>query len=116
MTALIISGLLPPIVTVLSLTTTSATINFTQPKNSLPTDAYLVSLTLANKESQLCQHTGDTIIVERAHTLVDFVNLSEFSVYDVMVSIMNSAYRASKSVTYEFTTLSTCMSLCNSKP
>lgn len=103
-------GLLPPVVTLLSLTPTSASVNLTQLDESLPIDTCSVSLMLVDGEAQLCQHEEgeqDSIIIGALDTSIDFVELLEFSVYNLTVSVANDDYRAFKSFSIEFTTLST---------
>lgn len=92
----------------LSLTPTSASINLTQPEDSLPTDSYTVSLMLASEETQMCQDIGDSIAFQTTPTSIDFTDLSEFSVYNLTITVMNNAYRASRSSSFEFVTLTTC--------
>lgn len=91
-----------------NLAPTSVSINFTQPDDSLATDYYVVSLVLARAERQLCHNSSDGITVNTANASIDFVDLFEFSVYNLTVTVTNNAYRTTKSLTLEFVTLSTC--------
>ena len=101
-------GLLPPTITLISLTPTYVAMNITQPEHSLPSNMYIVSLRLAGNDSQMCQHNEDGIVVETMDGMVEFDQLDEFSVYNLTVTTRNDAYRAYRSSTMDFTTLSTC--------
>ena len=94
--------------TLFDLTPTSVSIHFTQPDNSLPTDYYVASLALARSERQLCQNFSDGITVDTANASIDFTDLYEFSVYNLTVTVTNNAYGATKYLTLEFVTHSTC--------
>lgn len=104
-----LAGLLSPIMVMLSLTPTSAAMNFTQPIDSLPSDEYLVSLRLAAMDRQMCNHTDNDLIIDAESAWsIQFDDLLEFTLYNVTVTTINAAYRASKSTTFEFLTLSSC--------
>lgn len=91
--------------TMISLTPTSAAMNFAQPEDSLPADSYMVSLRLVSMEQQLCTEDG-TILNATASPSVVFAELSEFSVYNMTVTITNNAYRIMKLAVFVFATLS----------
>ena len=99
----------------LSLTPTSASMNITQHEASLSMDECIVSLMLADADTQLCPEEGvgereeegnGVITIALLSAAVEFVNLSEFSVYNMTVDVQNNDYRASASFSYEFSTLS----------
>ena len=74
----------------------------------MPPDGYTVSLGLASNENQMCESHEDDFTIETEDGMVGIANLSEFSVYNLTVTVRNVAYRTSVSFTMEFTTLSTC--------
>ena len=102
----------------LSLTTTSVSFNLTQPEGGLSIDECSISLGLASQELQLCRsEEGEEEEEEEGGgenwdtgMTVHFVNLSEFSVYSMTVTVGNKAHNALRTITFEFSTLSGCMS------
>ena len=107
-----VTDLLPPIVTFLSLTPTSAEVSFTQPEDSLPADDYVISLTLSGTEKSIeerlegeeGEEEKDGVVVDGKSPLMGFDSLTEFSTYDLVVTTTNRAYRAKRSTRIKFAT------------
>ena len=100
------AGLLPPIMAMVSLTPTSVIMNFTQPLDALPSDEHRVSLSLATSGQQMANLTESTGV--DGSWLVEFSNLSEYTVYNITITTMHFGYGISKLTSFEFTTLSSC--------
>ncbi len=99
--------LLPPIITLLT-TTTTVNISWTQPADSLPALLYQVSLARVLGEGQLlCDSVVDdrpVVNTSISNDTIEYIGLHEFSTYVVTVSIISPDYGINSTI--EFTTLS----------
>ena len=91
-----------------SLTSTSVTISWTQPRSILPMDEYRVDLRRVTGARQLCTDVEDyksKMTTRGVSTLsVDFSSLQEFSIYQVTILVITSGFNATLTPTVEFTT------------
>lgn len=94
---------------VMSLTSTTVTVNFMQPEGSLPYDEYQVLLTPTTRDQQVAYEEVTTDDVE-TEWLVEFGNLSEFTMYNMTITITNFNFRVSRQTSFEISTLATCKS------
>ena len=103
-------GLLVPVISIMSLTSTSVTITWTQPEFSLPVISYTVSLSRVTGSGQaLCTGYMDTrpsVTTMANVTSMNFIDLQEFSKYNVTVTArFNVTFSNSpKTVSMQFTT------------
>ena len=77
-----------PTITFPSVTRTSVTISFTQPKGSLLADNYTVILMqILNSSNQMCDECQNrTNTTDRDTTMISYSNLSELSTFNVTVT------------------------------
>ena len=105
-----VAGLLVPVISIMSLTSTSVIITWTQPEFSLPVISYTVSLSRVTGSGQaLCTGYMDTrpsVTTMASVTSMNFMDLQEFSIYSVTVTARFSASfsNSPKTVSMEFTT------------
>ena len=94
----------------MSLTSTSVTMNFVQPEDSLQYDEYQVFLRPATRDlPKMYSTTEEEIDIDgETEWLVQFSNLSEFTVYNVTVTTTNAAFGSSRLTSFEILTLATC--------
>ena len=100
------SDLVVPTIISSSLTATSVTITWSQPEGSLAADDYIISLhQLTDNNQTICTTSMDnqTLMTTSATTLMNFINLMEFTIYSVTVTAR--AFGTSRTSTLEFTTL-----------
>ena len=105
-------GLLVPVISIMSLTSTSVTItcSWTQPEFSLPVISYTVSLSRVTGSGQaLCTTYMDVrppVTTMASVTSMNFMDLQEFSKYSVIVTAsFNVTFSNSpKTVSMQFTT------------
>ena len=102
--------MLAPVISIMSLTSISVTIAWTQPEFSLPVISYTVSLSRVTGSGQaLCIGYTDnrpSVTTMASVTSMNFTDLQEFSKYNVIVTArFNITFSNSpKTVTMEFTT------------
>ena len=103
-------GLLVPVISILSLTSTSVIITWTQPEFSLPVISYRVSLSRVTGSGQaLCTGYMDTrpsVTTMVGVTSMNYIDLQEFTKYNVTVTArFNITFSNSpKTVSMQFTT------------
>ena len=106
----IVVGLLSPVASIMSLTSTSVTINWTQPEFSLPVINYTVSLLRVTGHDQaLCNAYMDVrspVTTMASVTSMNFMDLQKFSKYNVTVTAKFSVAfsNSPKTVSTQFTT------------
>ena len=111
-------GLLVPVISIMSLTSTSVIITWTQPEFSLPVISYTVSLSLVTGSGQaLCTGYMDSrpsVTTMAGVTSMNFMYLQEFSKYNVTVTARFSVTfsNSPKTVSMQFTTPSAGKKVC----